>query len=76
MVPILPVPMYFSQIYVHHSIIQPKCKYVIFMFHIIIIINKILNNIFPITKPLYTVQDYWFMCSLGSWQTHLFSMCC
>ena len=24
----------------------------------------------------YTVKDSWFVGSLASWQTHLFSMCC
>ena len=34
------------------SMIEPKCKYIIFMFDIIIVITKILSNLIPVSKIL------------------------
>ena len=38
-------------------IIQPKCKYIMFMFHITFVITKILYNISPITIISYKVYS-------------------
>ena len=41
--------------YIDNNQIQPKCKYIIFIFHIIIVITKILYNILLMTKILYKI---------------------